>query len=234
MTNNAELGERYLRQLGIYDPQDRPGDRVTFVGCGGIGSFAAWGVAKLGVPNIRLIDPDTVESHNIPNQNYTNEDIGENKVDALAALLQRTTAPFEPSLGVHPVSLPDDDVRLSGLVISGLDSMEARKTIWDECIKSKPSVSRYIDARLSGQFLICYALDPSDPRQIEKYEEQTLYDDDDAEDLGCTERGIIDVGMQVGSLLSRLTRRHFNNEEVPAISMMNQETYTTTQGDWLP
>lgn len=224
--------ERYLRQLGIYNPTERRNDKVTFIGVGGIGSFAAFGAAKLGVPNITLIDPDHVEVHNQPNQFFGVGDIGSAKVDAMAGYVI-ADRDFDGNVETYETDLPSDDVpALEGLVISGLDSMEARTNIWNECIRLKPRVTRYIDARLSGEFLIAYAVNPSDMHDIEKYE-ATLYSDEEGEDLLCTERGIIDVGMQIGSLLVRAMRKHFNGDDIPNITMMNQASYVTTQGAWI-
>lgn len=221
--------ERFLRQLAIYNPSERPRDTVTLIGCGGIGSFTALGLAKLGVPNLTLIDPDTVEDHNIPNQMFIPQDIDKYKVAACAAIIEQTNEFC--SVDMQPTRGEEID-KYEGLVISGLDSMDARTTIWESCIKLKPRVTRYIDARLSGQFIIAYSVNPSKASDIKSYE-KTLYSDEDAEDISCTARGIIDVGMQVGSMLTRLTRRHFAGEDVPAITMMNQESYVTTQGDWV-
>jgi len=227
--SDQAINDRYLRQLSIYNPNDRQQDSVTLIGCGGIGSFTASGLAKLGVPNLTLIDPDEVEDHNIPNQLFHRMDVGQSKVSAVADYISDE---FN-NIDALAVSLPHEDVALEGLVISGLDSMQARHDIWHECIRLKPRVTRYLDARISGEFIIVYSVNPSDMNDVRKYEEQALYDDDEAEDISCTARGIIDVGLQVSSLLVRMTRRHFNHDEIKNITMMNQESYVTTQGAWL-
>lgn len=228
MTDTAH-NERFMRQLGIYDPTQHEHDQVTMIGCGGIGSFTALGLAKLGVPNLTLIDPDQVEDHNIPNQMFWPSMTGTDKVAATAGIIDDE---FN-NITTYATALPSDEVPpFRGLVLSGLDSMEARSSIWHECIKNKPRINRYIDARLSAQFIVAYAVNPTDPKDVEQYE-ATLYADDEAEDTLCTERGIIDVGLQVASLLTRATRLHFNGEEVPNITMMNQATYVTTQGGWV-
>lgn len=231
MTTQAQ-NDRFMRQLGIYNPGEHAADKVTMIGCGGIGSFTALGLAKLGVPHVVLIDGDTVEDHNVPNQMFTTDDIAHHKVDAAAGLM-RLTNEFA-NIESYAFKLPNDAIPpLDGLVISGLDSMSARKEIWEQCIKLKPGITRYIDARLSGEFIIAYCVDPTNMQDCAKYEEQALFDDGEAEELLCTERGIIDVGLQVASLLVRATRKHFNGDELPSITMMNQASYVTTQGAWV-
>jgi sulfur carrier protein ThiS adenylyltransferase len=223
----------YTRQLGIFNPADHPDAKVTFIGVGGIGSFAAFGAAKLGIPKITLIDPDTVEPHNQPNQFYSVHDVGYTKVDTLAGYILGEDADQEV-IG-HPVSYPDGippQFSLDGVVVSGLDSMAARKDVWPR-IKLNTGVPLYMDARLSGEFIVIYAVDPCNLDDCDKYEEQALFDDDEGEDLSCTARGIIDVGLMVSSILTRALRRHFAGEPIDRITMMNQATLTITKGGWV-
>src|SRR5690606_2630383 len=54
---------------------------------GGIGSIIAECALRFGFENITIIDGDQVEQSNLNRQNYTEEDIATNKVDALAKRL---------------------------------------------------------------------------------------------------------------------------------------------------
>lgn len=216
---------RYWRQLGWYNPDEHPGDSVTFVGVGGIGSFAAFGAAKLGVPKIEVIDPDEVEAHNQPNQFYSTSDVGGHKVHCL---VDRLSEDHENIFGT--AGYGQEELR-SGVIVSGLDSMEARMALWNQAIKLKPQVSLYLDARLGGQIIVIYAVNPTDMHDIEQYE-ITLYSDEEAEDAPCTERGVIDVGLMVGSVLTRHLRSHFTGGEVPRQTIINQETLTITKAGW--
>ena len=66
---------------------------IALVGCGGTGSFAAEGLARLlvGHPDIRLalIDGDRVEERNLGRQSFYPEDLGRFKSQALAERLAR-------------------------------------------------------------------------------------------------------------------------------------------------
>jgi hypothetical protein len=162
---------------------------------------------------------------------FAPDEVTQTKASTIASMIQ--TNNDQAAVDYYEIKMPSDEPgRLSGLVISGLDSMEARTEIWNESIKLNPRISLYIDARLSGQFIIAYSVNPAKMSDIESYE-KTLYSDDEAEAISCTSRGIIDVGLQVSSMLTRAARLHFGGGNVPAITMMNQETYTTTQGDWV-
>ncbi len=222
----------FHRQQGIYNPVDHPTDKVVFVGVGGIGSFAAFATAKLGVPNITLIDPDNIDVHNAPNQLHALAAVGHAKVRALGSLI-------EAHMGEH-VKVSEFDTKhdgvdydeYQGVVVSGLDSMEARKALWEERIKNNITVPLYIDARIAGQLILIYACCPYIPDEIEQYE-KTLHSDDEAVNAPCTERGVIDVGFQCGALISRMVRKQFSGEEVHHITNMSQKSLMLLKGDWL-
>lgn len=218
---------RYLRQLDIYNPDEHANDRVMFVGVGGIGSFAAFGAAKLGVPNITLIDPDTVEEHNVPNQFYEQHDLDLPKV----VCMQTHVGLAQPECLATIHEAKGQDVAMSGVVVSGLDSMEAREAVW-RGVKLRPQVPLYIDARIGHQIIVIYAVNPTDYMDGMSYE-KTLHSDADAEEEGCTDRGIIDVGLMVGSLITRMLRYHFTGQPLDKITVMNQQTLTVTKGGWV-
>ena len=55
---------------------------VAVIGCGGIGSYAAEIMARAGV-NLILVDHDLISESNLGRQNYTRNELGEKKVNAL-------------------------------------------------------------------------------------------------------------------------------------------------------
>lgn len=63
------------------------GCRLLIAGCG-IGSTIAEACVRLGFEQIVLIDKDRVEPHNLNRQDFTDADIGSQKVDALAHRLR--------------------------------------------------------------------------------------------------------------------------------------------------
>lgn len=236
------VSQIFKRGTGFFNPDENPHAAVTFVGVGGIGSFAATAVAKLGVPNITLIDPDKVEVHNAPNQFHAIVNTGEAKVAALAAEIERHigTVPTDYIAKITEdgwatadefpdAELPDE---LSGVVVSGFDSMTARRMLWEQKLHMNPAVQLYIDGRIVGDYILLYALCPYDLEAIEHYE-KTLHSDDDAEEGSCTERGLIDVGFSVGALISRAVRFHFAGKDVDPITYMSVNSLELRKGDWI-
>lgn len=209
------------RQRDMFNPLDHQGASCTLVGCGGIGSPLAIGLSKLGIPKLTLIDPDHVESHNVPNQFYTITDGKEerNKVTALKELCAQFGASDIKAVCERVDKCADD---LHGLVITGLDSMEARKEVWD-MVKMQTRVERLIDARIGKFDIAIYVINPCDMDDIKYYEENCLYSDEEAVELACTERAIIDVSFQCAAQLVRMVRKHFNGEDVERTIAFNQD-----------
>lgn len=211
------------RQRDIFSPLDHQSAHCTLVGCGGIGSWAAQALTKLGIVSVTLVDFDTVEPHNIPNQWYRMEDNGRLKVEALKELCEMFGASkvetIEGAIEDHPEAL-------RGLVICGLDSMEARQNVWDLC-KFNMSVEKLVDGRLGREDIVVYTVNPCDSDDIEYYE-STLKTDEEVPDLGCTERAIIDVAFKCASLISNVTRNHFTGERIPKTIVANQGNLKVT------
>jgi len=101
---------------------------VSVVGCGGTGSFVAEGLCHLLPDNavLALIDHDRVEERNLVRQNFTRQDLGKFKSEALALRLsQRYKRPI--AYANLPVSMAD--IKLPGLIIGCVDNGPARRAI---------------------------------------------------------------------------------------------------------
>lgn len=72
---------------------------VLVAGCG-VGSYIAEAATRLGVGSITLLDGDTIESHNLNRQAFTQEDVGGSKVERLAWRLKQ----INPELHVRAVN----------------------------------------------------------------------------------------------------------------------------------
>lgn len=231
----TELVE-YTRQLDIFDPAKHRSAQVSMIGLGGVGSFAALGLAKLGIPKLTIVDFDEVEPQNIPNQLHPTEAIGAGKAESMAATL-KSFADIEAVAidGKFTDDGPPEGWPKApfGVVVTGLDSMKARNNVWKNGgIKLNPYVPLLLDVRLGGQDIVIYAVNPTNMEDIDEYED-TLHDDGESVSQSCTGRGIIDVGLQVGSLVTRMVRKHYAGEPVPNITMVDQSSMTVAQGEWV-
>lgn len=215
----AELPADFTRQRDMFDPEKHENARVVMAGCGGIGSATAFALSKMGIPHIDLIDPDTVEHHNIPNQLYYKINEGDLKVDALRSVC--TDFGYEGEIRTFATKLEEVNKRvLKGVLITGFDSMEARQEAW-KLAKYNTNFDLLIDGRIGKEDIVIYAVNPGDPEDIEYYE-TTLYSDEEAEELSCTERAIIDVMFIVAGQITRLVRRHLVGDPVERVVIFNQ------------
>ena len=197
----------FLRQLELVPPEalETP---VAVVGCGGIGSFAALALAKMGCRHLTLYDDDKVEEHNLPNQLYRPADVGRPKAEALAEIVRAFTG-TAPEAVVARV----DGQRLTGLVVAGVDRMRARRAIWQRSVRYRAAVPLFLDGRLGAEVIRLYAIRPADPDDVRFYG-ATLYDDAEAEPLGCSGAAIVYTGFAVGSLIANQVKRFAMGEPV--------------------
>ena len=81
------------RNIGVFTPEEQARIRslvVAIAGCGGVGAPAAHFLARLGVGELRLADPEEFEASNVNRQFAAYVDtIGMNKAEAVAAELAR-------------------------------------------------------------------------------------------------------------------------------------------------
>ena len=174
------------RQSGIIPDDLVRALRVVIVGAGAIGSHTAETLCKMGVNKFRIYDDDDVESHNIANQGFYLGDIGKPKVQALADRLgQGTGAEFF----THNEKLtPKSDLFEEDVVISAVDSMSARKIIWDNFLIS--DALYYIDGRMGARFGQVFFVDKSNEDHVKAYED-SMFDDSEAFVAPCSEKSTI-------------------------------------------
>jgi len=120
--------------------------KVTVIGIGGVGSFAAEALARSGVGNITLIDYDDICLTNVNRQIHAlTETIGRPKVEVMAERLHqidpkinvRALKTFYAKENEHELILPED-----GYVIDAVDTVTAKLAIITRCRElSVPVVS---------------------------------------------------------------------------------------------
>ena len=101
---------------------------VTVVGCGGTGGFVAEGLCRLLPPQARLVlvDHDRAEERNLGRQNFTREDLGRFKSEALAERLARG---YGRPVGYTVLPVGMLELGAQGLVIGCVDNGLARADI---------------------------------------------------------------------------------------------------------
>lgn len=74
----------FQRQANFVDYNDLKNERIIIIGAGNLGSIVGVTLSKIGFKNVLLVDGDTVDHHNLPNQWYRRDDVGSDKTYCLA------------------------------------------------------------------------------------------------------------------------------------------------------
>ena len=82
--------------------------KVGIVGLGSVGCIVAESVARIGIAQVTLIDPDKVEEHNLDRLLYgTAGDVGKLKVDLAAQSMRRNATAEKIQINAFPVSIQE-------------------------------------------------------------------------------------------------------------------------------
>lgn len=171
------------RHISLFDPYAFGDKIVDVVGCGATGSRIAMELAKLGVKRLRIWDFDQIEDHNVSNQGFGLNDVGQKKIDALAHRIKIDTGLVCQVCNQRV----DGDQSMGNVVFVLTDTMASRDEIWKKALKLHPSVERVIETRMGADQGRVYSIDPMDLAHIESYE-KTLYSDDVSVESVCGTR----------------------------------------------
>lgn len=184
---------------------------VTIIGVGTIGSWTSLLISRLGVPRMDLYDEDTIERTNLAGQLFPTSSIGLRKVNMAQALIKG----FNYGIVTYPIPshITSDHILHTPIVISGVDSMNARKVIW-KAIKNSEDVKYYIDGRMSAEGLQVLTVDLSNPHQIEKYEKEWLFDSSEATGGEvCSYKQTSHIGAMIGAFIANIVTNIASNRE---------------------
>jgi len=174
----------FIRQQDVLPVEKLRDAKVTLIGAGAVGSFSTMTMAKMGIGHLEVYDRDSVEPHNLPNQWYRLSDLGKSKVDALKAIMEAFS---DTEIVSHPGNFTAQPVE--GIVVSAVDSMDARLPIWKH-IKASRNVSVYLDARMGVEVGRVLAVRPTDPLSVADYEAE-LYPSSEALQAPCTAKATV-------------------------------------------
>jgi molybdopterin/thiamine biosynthesis adenylyltransferase len=154
------------RHLSIFDPTDYKDKKILIVGCGNIGSHTATHLVRMGFENIVLYDFDVVEDVNICTQDFTTEDMGKEKTQAVKdkLLLINPDATITTRGEFTADSLEEivsQDLIAPLALISAVDSIEIRQAMKEILINSDIADVPVIDGRIGReQVEVLYAQTP--------------------------------------------------------------------------
>lgn len=182
--------------------------RIIVAGIGGIGSNVAFQLARMIPENLTLYDDDNVEMVNMAGQLFSNNNIGESKVDAIANMIYSYTS-MKQVLAIKDKFTLDKEP--GDIMICGFDNMRARKTFfnsWCNHISNKSIEERskclYLDGRLSMDTLQILCIKGDDQYNIDRYEREFLFADYEADATVCSRKQTTYLACMIGSLMVNL------------------------------
>ena len=141
-------------------------ERIHIIGCGSVGSTLAENLARFGLTNFNLWDFDKVESHNIVNQMFTEEDIGRYKTEAVKDMITKINPEAKDEIRIRPNGYTDE--KLGGYIFLCVDNIELRRKIVKNHWGS-PFVKAMFDFRTGLYDAQHWAADWQNPKDVDKF-----------------------------------------------------------------
>ena len=203
LNNDSTMNENRSRFSGAPWFNAVAEERCLILGAGGIGSWTAYHIAKLGT-SICQVDNDRVSAQNLAGQLFTIIDIGNYKVSALGNLIQRLNDEYKYSgREVRLMSDEQYDRYIMPITISCVDNMEARKNLF-RAWKRQEYKALFLDGRLSADTLQVFCITGQDEAYMKEYEEKWLFSDAEADEGVCSFKQTSYMACMIGSIITNL------------------------------
>jgi len=183
-----------LPQLDIDGQQKILSSSVLIVGAGGLGNPAAMYLAAAGVGRLVLVDDDVVDQTNLQRQIAFNESVvGQSKVSALAEQLQANNSDVQVETLEHRLDETEllECVQGVSVVLDCTDNFDSRFLINRVCWQAGTPLVSAAAIGFEGQLSVYHPGVEASPCY------QCLYGEVDAQELTCSESGVL--GPVVGS-----------------------------------
>lgn len=183
---------------------------ATLVGAGGIGSYTAFGLCRAGIGSLTIWDGDIIDPSNLSGQLYRESDIGRYKVNAITDIIRL----FVPNSFIIPNNrFFEANHNLNDITITGLDSMKARRLVFEEWYKLKSKSNNkskclFIDARMSVEHIQIFCFRLSSHNRLNNYMKECLFSDDEFQSPACSLKATSHIGMGIGYLITSLVTNH--------------------------
>lgn len=179
---------------------------VLVVGAGGIGSWLAFNLARIGVNSITIFDDDKAECVNMSGQLIPISGIGKFKCDILADEIVRYCGSINIK-SIHERFTRGESTNYDA-IFCAVDNMETRRMvanmIYGREKKNAPLV--FIDGRLSVDELQVYNIICSDRKQIETYlnNKNCMFDDHEAFGTICNMKQTSYMANMIGIVMTNI------------------------------
>lgn len=226
-----------IRHDSIFNASKRAIPAII-IGAGATGSRVFASLVELGCTDITIVDFDIVESHNLANQIYREADVGWLKVEACRNWYQHKTGrPALASMYFIDQKVDAENTlanytwaQQQSAIFLLVDSMAARREIFEQCIRPNPYVQFMIETRMASSYGDVYALEPQVKTDAKAWL-ATLTDDEVAEASPCG--GSISVGPTANIIANLAVWRYINYcnamAETQSFTPSHQRLYLTPE-----
>lgn len=154
-------------------------------------------------------------------QLYGKRDLNKHKVDAIVDTLDNYSN-YNMGISIRRRFTEEDSA--GDIMLCGFDNMKARKdffTCWKEHVASKSAEDKkhclFIDGRLAAEDLQVLCIRGDDAYNIERYENNFLFSDDEADETLCSYKQTSYMANMIGSIIVNLFTNFVANELVEGI-----------------
>lgn len=199
------IDDAHSRFSGTEWFEDMKNKEVLIAGLGGIGSWLALNIARLGVHKIILYDDDIVEAGNMSGQLYSTYDVGQHKVTVLGDLIRD----FTSNVLVNSFnSRFTEGMAPWKIMMCGFDSIPSRRTffnVWKSQLDNGDKTKcLFMDGRLSIDTLQIIAIQGDDTENMKKYEQVFLFDESQADSVICSMKQTSYMAAMIGSMMANI------------------------------
>ena len=195
---------RDVRQRDLVPPARLAECHALVIGVGAIGRQVALQLAAMGMPQLTLVDDDTVAIENLAPQGYWQEDLDLLKVAATTAVCQR----IHPGIRISRMPqrfkrscVRELPVEQHLVVFACVDSIQARRLIWESV---RPEAAFFVDGRMSAEVIRVLSA-PAPAR--DSYYDTTMFEPQQAYAGSCTAKSTIyTASIAAGLMLGQFTR----------------------------
>jgi hypothetical protein len=174
---------------------------IAIGGVGGIGGPLALSLSRLQ-HELVIYEMDDYEEANLGTQLVKYSQLGKSKAECIAQMIKEYSDVTPSCLG----ELTEESF-VTPITFSAFDNMKARKIMFN-LWKQQEDKLVFIDARMLAENFQILVVNPKD---IEKYEKDFLFEDGEVEELPCTYKSTFHVSMIIGGMITAIFTNWLTN-----------------------
>lgn len=209
---DAAISETSLRfsSSDWYEAVKKYTSSVNIIGAGGIGSWAAILVSRLGL-RVNIYDEDRIELVNMAGQLFRKGQIGQQKSIATCNNVHSFS-----DTSAYAYNFFTEASSPTLITIVGTDSMSSRKLVYKRwkiyCEGQVVPRGIFIDARLAAEEFEVIAIRTKEDMQV--YESRLLFSDEEATAEVCSYKQTSFAAAMIGGVIANILANHFSAMEI--------------------